>query len=89
MMDPVQIDRVAKILSDWNPLGDKAGTVQDLNGYRTEAIDIISVSGLPMLGDSVESAVRTVLNQAFDLSLSVEDCAESATKIASILNAAT
>lgn len=84
-MSETTIDLVAQILNEWNPLGDKAHTVTDLNGYRTEAIDIISVSGLKVLGHTIESAVMTVINQAFHLSLSQPECKEPARRISDIL----
>ncbi len=34
------IQEVSKILDEWNPLGEHASTIEDLNGYRTEAIDL-------------------------------------------------
>ena len=41
-MHEEQITLVAKVLEEWNPLGDAANTVDGLDGYRYEAIDIIS-----------------------------------------------
>ena len=37
----MEVSEVAKILSEWNPLGDEAVYVQDLDGYQTESIDIL------------------------------------------------
>ena len=85
-MDKTQITKVAEVLSEWNPLGNKAKNIPDLDGYRTEAIDIIATFRLPIGGATDRSRVMNVLNQAFDLSLSEKDCAEPARKIALILN---
>jgi hypothetical protein len=84
-MDETQITKVAEVLSEWNPLGNKAHKIPDLDGYRTEAIDIIATFRLPFGGATEGSRVMSVLNQAFDLSLSEKDCAEPAMKIAFIL----
>ncbi len=84
-MDETQITQVAEVLSEWNPLGSEARNTPDLNGYRTEAIDIIATFDLPFIGDSDASRVMNVLNQAFELLLSEKDCAEPARKIALIL----
>ena len=84
-MDETQIIKVAAVLAEWNPLGDKAHNIPDLDGYRTEAIDIIATFRLPIGGTTEISRVMSVLNQAFDLTLSEKDCAESAMKIAFIL----
>ena len=40
-MEEKTITAVAKVLSDWNPLGPAAKTYADLNDYRTEATNII------------------------------------------------
>ena len=40
-MDDYEVSAVAKILSEWNPLGDDAGRVNDLDGYKTESADIL------------------------------------------------
>ncbi len=84
-MNETQITKVAEILSKWNPLGTKAQNIPDLDGYRTEAIDIIATFHLPFGGATERAKVMTVLNQAFDLSLSEKDCAEPARQIALIL----
>lgn len=84
-MDETHIIKVAKVLSEWNPLGNKAHNIPDLDGYRTEAIDIIATFHLSVGGATERSGVMTVLNQAFSLSLSEKDCAEPARKIALIL----
>lgn len=81
-MNNDKIAAVAKILSDWNPLGPKAAAVQDLDGYRVEAIDIIANTRLQ---PSALEAVRTVLNEAFRLSLSEDDCREAAKRISAVL----
>ena len=41
-MEESDIKAAAQSLSRWNPLGDNASQISDLDGYRTEAIDIIS-----------------------------------------------
>jgi hypothetical protein len=45
-VDEVQISKVAAVLAEWNPLGSRADTVSDLDGYRIEAIDIIMALGV-------------------------------------------
>ncbi len=36
-----QIRKTMDLLTTWNPLGDRAMTIGDLDNYRTEAIDIL------------------------------------------------
>jgi len=84
-MNEEKIAEVANVLAQWNPLGEGARNVEDLNGYRIEAIDIIS--GLKVRGNSVkpERLVMEVLNQAFDLNLSSQSCIVAAQEIAAIV----
>jgi len=73
-MNEEKITAVASVLAQWNPLGEGARNVADLDGYRVEAADIIF--GLKVRGNSVkpERLVMEVLNQAFDLSLTPQSC---------------
>jgi Domain of unknown function (DUF1871) len=80
-MEEKTIKAVMKILSEWNPLGELAVTVPDLDGYRTEAIDILCEIELRTGRSNVSNIVREVLNQAFDLSLSPNECKEPAKRI--------
>ena len=84
-MNEEKITAVANVLAQWNPLGEGARNIEDLNGYRIEAIDIIS--GLKVRGNSVkpERLVMEVLNQAFDLNLSPQGCIVAAQEIAAIV----
>jgi hypothetical protein len=41
MMEDHEVSEVARVLSEWNPLGDDAERVEDLDGYKTESIDIL------------------------------------------------
>ncbi len=84
-MNEEQITAVANILAQWNPLGEAAKKVTDLDGYRTEATDIIF--GLKVRGNSVkpERIVMEVLNQAFDLSLDPKSCIAPAQGIRAIM----
>jgi hypothetical protein len=84
-MNEEKITAVANVLAQWNPLGDGARNVKDLDGYRVEATDIIF--GLKVRGNSVkpERLVMEVLNQAFDLNLTPQSCVVPAQEIAAIL----
>jgi len=83
-MDEKIITRVSKILEEWNPLGEKSTSIKDLDGYRTEAIDILSTSKI-MFKDNIEKAVKEVLEQAFDIKIDPQKAVEAATKIKLIL----
>jgi hypothetical protein len=85
-MEDYEIDKVAKILTEWNPLGYAAKKIKDLNGYRTEAIDIIFSLEIYKNRTSAENIVREVLNQAFDLYLTENECIAPTQKILNVLN---
>ncbi len=75
------IQKVMDLLTAWNPLGDRADSVKDLDNYRTEAIDILFNLDLKGFKTTPTRIVRDVLNQAFDLSLSLEKCMDISRKI--------
>lgn len=79
------IKEVAKILEEWNPLGENAKFIKDLDGYRVEAIDIISTLDLHY-GNNVEKAVSGILEEAFDISLVSDEVKLAAERIREILN---
>jgi len=86
MMEDYEISEVAKILSEWNPLGDAAERVDDLDGYKTESTDILfelEMSGLNKA--RVKKVVMQVLNEAFYLELAESDCSDVANKILNTL----
>jgi ribosome maturation factor RimP len=84
MTKPIeQIQKVMEILTKWNPLGSRANTVSDLDNYKTEAIDILF--NLDLTKNNPAAVVQQVINQAFDLSLSVADCASVGRKIQKLL----
>jgi len=85
-MEDYEIEEVAKILTKWNPLGDDAKRIKDLDGYRTEAIDIIFNLKINKSKASAVKSVMGVLNQAFDLYLTKTECVGPTQKILNILN---
>ena len=86
-MHEEQIDQVAKVLEVWNSLGEAANTVVDLDGYRYEAIDIISTIELLSGANKVKKAIEQVLTQAFDIELDQAELAEAAKKVERLLGA--
>jgi hypothetical protein len=84
-MEEYKISEVAKILNEWNPLGEEAANIPDLDGYRYESIDILFhlESGKGKM--SVESVLMQVLNEAFNIDLTKNDCSDAARKILRIL----
>jgi hypothetical protein len=85
-MEEYEISEVAKILNQWNPLGDQVANVPDLDGYRSESIDILFHLESGEGKTSVENVIMEVLNEAFNLDLKKHDCSDAASKILHILS---
>jgi hypothetical protein len=85
-MEEYEIKGVAKILNEWNPLGDDANTIKDLDGYRTEAMDIIFNLNIDKNRANAENIIMEVLNQAFDLNLSKNECIGPTQKILNVIS---
>ena len=86
-MHEEQITEVAKVLKEWNPLGDAANTVDGLDGYRYEAIDIISTIELLAGPNKVRKAMEQVLTEAFNIELDQAELAEAAKRVEGLLGA--
>ena len=86
-MHEEQITEVAKALEEWNPLGDAANTVDGLDGYRYEAIDIISTIELLAGPNKVRKAISQVLTEAFNIELDQAELAEAAKRVEDLLGA--
>jgi len=86
-MEDYEISEVSKILSEWNPLGDDAERVNDLDGYKTESIDILFELDTSGLNNArVRKVVMQVLNEAFNIELTASECTDAANRIISILS---
>ena len=86
-MHEEQITEVAKVLEEWNPLGDAANTVDGLDGYRYEAIDIISTIQLLSGPNKVRKAMEQVLTEAFNIELDQAELPEAAKRAERLLGA--
>ena len=86
-MEDFEISEVAKVLSEWNPLGDDAERVNDLDGYKTESIDILfELESSRMNNAHVRKVVMQVLNEAFNIELTTSECTDAANRIIGILS---
>jgi hypothetical protein len=74
---------IGKILAAWNPLGNGAAAVADLNDYEIEAMDILWV--MELYGYSVKKAVSGVLQEAFLIDLDKNELEHHSNRIKSIL----
>ena len=86
-MEDYEISEVARILSEWNPLGDDAERVSDLDGYKTESADILFELEMSSLNKvRVKNVVKQVLNEAFNIELTGGECSDAANRIIEILS---
>jgi hypothetical protein len=85
-MEDYEVSEVARILSEWNPLGDEATKVPDLDSYKAESIDILFHIKKSTGKASLEKIMMQVLNEAFDIELTQNDCSDAASKIFRVLN---
>jgi len=83
-MNEELIQSVSKLLQEWNPLGDRASNVKDLEGYRYEAIDILSPISITKC--SVKDTVANVLSEAFNLELDESMLSHYSEKIENLIN---
>ena len=84
-MSNEQIIKVAKIIEEWNPLGEKANGVEGLEGYRYEAMDIISSYKILSKKQNIKELIENVLTQAFKIELDEAKLYEATKQIKSIL----
>ena len=84
-MDDYEISEVAKILSEWNPLGDYSQRVKDLDDYKTEAVDILFHLETGSKKTDVGKVIMQVLNEAFNIQLTENECFDAANKIVDVL----
>jgi len=86
-MKEAEIQQVANVLEAWNPLGEKANSIDSLEGYKYEAIDIIATLRIAPGSYGVKETIKTVLEQAFNIQPEPASLAKAAEEIGKILNA--
>ena len=84
MTEDEKIIQIGKILTAWNPLGDRAAAVNDLNNYESEANDIMSV--MELYGYSPMKAVSEVLQEAFLIDLEEKELKHYSNRIKVVLS---
>lgn len=83
MTEDEKIIEISKILTAWNPLGERAAAMKDLDNYQTEAIDILSV--MELYGYSPKKAVSEVIQEAFLIDLEKTELDLYSSKIKAVL----
>jgi hypothetical protein len=85
MSDQIIIE-IAKVLATWNPLGASANSVDSLDGYKYEAMDIFSCCEIMPGQNKMAAATKQVLEQAFGLSLNEREVKEAGKELLDIMN---
>ncbi len=75
------------MLEEWNPLGDASNNFDELDGYRYEAIDIISTIDLISGPNKAKKVISQVLTEAFNIELDQAELAHTAKKVEHVLGA--
>jgi 5S rRNA maturation endonuclease (ribonuclease M5) len=85
-MNEEHINKVKQILTDWNPLGEKASQIEDLENYETEAIDILFYIDKKTSTDRINRIMTQVLSEAFGVYVELGESKKYAKKIRTIIN---
>ncbi len=83
MTENEKIIEISKILTAWNPLGERAAAVKDLDNYQTEAVDIMSV--ITLYEYSPKKAVSEIIRDAFLIDLEKTELDHYSSKIKAVL----
>ncbi len=84
-MNEDQIKKVKQILTEWNPLGDFAAKVPDLDNYDTETNDLAFYIDKKSSVTKINKLMIEILEQAFDYTVDLEESLTYAEKIKNIL----
>ena len=85
-MNKKHIERLKGILSEWNPLGDEASGISDLENYETEATDILFHINIKYSVKQISKMIKTVLGQAFGINVDDEKSLAVANEIHLMIN---
>ena len=85
-MNEDHINKIKQILTDWNPLGEKASQIEDLENYETEAIDILFYIDRKTSTDRINRIMTQVLSEAFGVYVELGESKKYAKKIRTIIN---
>lgn len=78
-----KIIKISNILTAWNPLGERAAAMKDLDNYQAEAMDILSV--MELYGYSPKKATSEILQEAFSIDLEKAELDYYSSKIKTVL----
>lgn len=86
-MNKKHIERLKDILSEWNPLGDMASQISNLENYEIEATDILFHINKKNSVEQISKMIKTVLGQAFGINVDSEKSLAVANEVHAMINA--
>jgi len=86
-MNEKHIKKLKVILNEWNPLGDMASQISDLDDYETEATDILFHTNKKNTVEQISKIIKAVLEQAFGINVDNEKSVAVANEVHSMINA--
>lgn len=84
-MDEEHIEKIKQILTDWNPLGERAKQVPDLDNYETEAIDILFYIDKKSSSNYINKIMVEITTEAFGVDLNLKETIKYAHRIREII----
>ena len=84
-MDEEHIEKIKQILTDWNPLGEKAKQVPDLDNSETEAIDILFYIDKKSSSNYINKIMVEIITEAFGVDLDLKETKKYADRIRGII----
>lgn len=84
-MDEKHIEKIKQILTDWNPLGERAKQIKDLENYEVEAIDILFFIDKKTSVNQINKVMVQILSEAFNLEINMDLSRKYAEMIKKIL----
>ena len=85
-MHEQHIEKVKLLLTEWNPLGQRASQIADLENYENEVIDILFYINKKSSTSYINKIMVDVLSQAFGLDLRLATTIKYAERIREIIN---
>nr|WP_321357595.1 hypothetical protein [uncultured Draconibacterium sp.] len=84
-MDEEHIEKIKQILTDWNPLGERANQVPDLDNYETETIDILFYIDKKSSSNYINKIMVEIITEAFGVDLNLKETIKYAHRIREII----
>ncbi len=84
-MDEIHIEKIKQLITKWNPLGERAYQVTDLDDYETESIDILFYIDKKSSVNRINKILTEVLSEAFGPIIDLTESKKYAERIRKIL----